>query len=105
MLAIKKLFAKILALLKDPIIYREFSSNGGVSLPAHGAGNLTVYTTTPAGYTPLTVVHTRTNGDVWANYANTGTFSTYVVVWLRNPQAVSASITSVTVGVLYKKNV
>lgn len=105
MLDVKKLLTKVLACLKDPIIYREFSSSGGLSLPAHGAGNLTVYTTTPTGYTPLAVVHTRTNGDIWVNYANSGTFSTYVVVWLRNPQAVSASINSVTVGVLYEKNV
>ena len=92
--------------VEDCFVVREFSSSSGASYGAFVSGNKSVSITSPTGYTPFMVVGTRTNGDVWLSYPSAyilNSETTSVTVWIRNCGNASASITSVTVAVLFVK--
>lgn len=107
MLDVKALIAKILQVLKSPIIYREYTKNGTITLAAHGATSAFIDIPQVSGYKMLSVPHVHTNGNVWLAYSVTnvnGSASGSVGVWFRNTSTGQSSISSFTVGVLYIRN-
>ena len=104
MLDVKVLLAKILQSLKSPIIYKEYTQNGTITLAAHGATSAFINIPQVSGYKMLSVPHVQTNGNVWLAYSVTnvnGSASGSVGVWFRNTSTGSASISSFTVGILF----
>ena len=104
MLDLKALLTKILQSLKSPIVYREYTSTGGTTQGSHGATYFTITVPEISGYKMLCVPYSRTNGNVWLSYpvnSGNGSLSGDVVVWVRNTTTGSASVSTVTIGVLY----
>lgn len=107
MLDLKKLIAKILALLNAPIVYQEFTLSGSTTLAAHASASKSVPWTAPTGYTALCSVKARPNGAVILAYLDSGGTSGTsgnITVWLRNTSTGSQTISSVTIGMLFIKD-
>ena len=106
MLDLKKLIAKILALLNAPIVYQEFTLSGSTTIAAHAAISKSVPWTAPTGYSALCGVKARPNGAVVLAYLGGETYGTSgsTTVWLRNASTGSQTISSVTIGMLFIKD-